>query len=81
MLSAQLFALAALAVLSPVSAALPGLATPPNVGKLCNFIVFGSSGITTGSNGHYDGNFGISPTTIKAVTIPPGIQPVPGQSY
>ncbi|KAL8283177.1 hypothetical protein RQP46_005955 [Phenoliferia psychrophenolica] len=79
MLSSQIFALAALTLLSPVSADFFGVA--PYMGDACKFLVFGSSAITFGAAGHYDGNIGISPTTINAVTIPPGIQPVPGTTY
>ncbi|KAL8293466.1 hypothetical protein RQP46_000167 [Phenoliferia psychrophenolica] len=76
MLSAQLAIFTALAALTPVHA-LGLLGIAPYMGTACQYIVFGTSQITTGESGHFDGHFGISPTTIEAVTIPPGLVPVP----
>ncbi|KAL8291485.1 hypothetical protein RQP46_002463 [Phenoliferia psychrophenolica] len=56
-------------------------ATAPPLGAACSFLVLATSKIITGQYGSYTGAFGISPTSINAVTIPPGLQPVEGELY
>ncbi|KAL8280337.1 hypothetical protein RQP46_007254 [Phenoliferia psychrophenolica] len=79
MLAVPALVLAALAAVAPAAAQLELIA--PSMGTACNYMVFGTSAITTGATGTYDGTFGISPTTIDAVTIPPGLSSVPTQDY